>query len=359
MAIVDWQVDDAAKQIIVTVHLDFYVSGGAPSALIKGLMAKAVAFTEKKWRGKFKCYDFILKIDAHWAADRDHLRPGALDVLVDDAMLGTGYTRLDGARGQSLSDDPASALNPVAGGPGDQPRTRWPPANNLVSHEVGHVLGLDDGYTDDSHFWSLGSDRTLTPVPGHPPDVMQDPGDPVLPSTITRVVRRHFGRGMEGNLKCPLKVDAGPSTFKLNWGVLGADITFAITAKADDYDPPSSDPANQPTPAHFTGTMVLAGTGFFLDVTGAAPGDVQANFDLDLALDPIPFIVPYGDDGTLAQKMRWSESAQLPIAEGALYLSDASGAEASDPLGAYLAPSENWVPGPAMYVHVEHDDGAP
>jgi hypothetical protein len=163
---------------------------------------------------------------------------------------------------------------------------RWglkePPST--YAHEVGHILGLDDGYLDDH--------VAVRHPPDHPPDLMSEQshaaGMDVTPEMITKVIRRS-GKIDEEKVLCPLTLDMGP----MSWNLILASLSdIRVHAWTCDYDPPSSDPARQPKPMEFEGTVDYSGEfhqqigdPFGLDATGHAhygvefplsiPGDLE------------------------------------------------------------------------------------
>ena len=134
---VDWRVDDAHRLIEVTVRIDVWIPD-ADRALIANLLKKIFPAVEQKWAGKFKCYDFRLKIDWREVPSLDKVRADALDVRVSDSNLKFGYTKSHGpddVTRASASDDPKDQVVPDRN-PSDQSltgTTAWPPAMNTIS----------------------------------------------------------------------------------------------------------------------------------------------------------------------------------------------------------------------------------
>jgi hypothetical protein len=303
------------KSIDVVVRVDFILEdelpGPPPDYRRTGLPA-TIKKVEARWSGhKFKCYDFNVKIDGRIVASRSSVRADALDVVLNESLPGYATTRCEGPNeSKSLSDDPNDALVPERGGFWSQ--SVWDLGENKMSHEIGHVLGLGEGYT--------GSGTSTTPLPGHPPDVMANPSNPVMPSTITRLVRRHYGPSFEKAMKCPLGVRFGPSRFDL---LLAALDDIRLEAKAPRYDPPTADPAARPDPTKFEGTFHAAGEYLtrFPELPWAASGEANrpVKFQLDLGQEPIDLRIDLGF-WLLTQKLHWDPASNLPYADGPLVI---------------------------------------
>jgi hypothetical protein len=254
---VDFDVDYAARWIRITARIDFYVLNltSMPQQRHRAAAARAAEAIIRYWSGhRFKCFDVLFDLDWRLVPFAEPFRTDALDVgLIDDSAF---ISHVQGARNSGqpqdpLSDDPGARLDPVSDAgptPDPPPRTgaRWglkvSPAG--YAHEMGHVLGLDNGY-------ALVDGRAVRSPPDHPPDLMTEqcftPGIGVTPEMITKVIRRS-GAVDEARIQCPLTMDMGPMTWNM---VLMSVNDIRVHAWTCDYDPPSSDPNGQPRPMEF------------------------------------------------------------------------------------------------------------
>lgn len=339
----------ANKRIEVTVRVDFILpnEGGSSglSDFRRRQLPKLVAATEAKWRGKFKCYDFVLTIVWKEVASRADAADDALDFEVKEGF-GYGQTHSTGPDdpAKAVSGDPADAVTPLRG-TDDQPNFIGTDPN-LFAHEIGHVIGLDDGY-QTRPWWKFWGSDDRQPIPGHPPDVMQSPMLPVLPSTIARVVHRHYGKSFDDAMKCPLGLRFGPSNFDL---ILASIDNISLDATTERYDAPSTDPALETQPATFTGTFRASGEYLtrFPGLPFSASGDlvVPVTFQLDLAHEPISLSIDLSF-WQLSQSLQWDPVSSLPYASAPLII-HADGAELDSSMlwpGPPLQP-EFYVPGP-------------
>jgi hypothetical protein len=333
---VDWTVDHEQRLIQVTVRLDLWLVGheqydeNVPGQhdWLPGKMGTLFKQVEQKWTGKLKCYDFKLKID--WrtvkSVNAGDVRENALDVRISDGRNSFGVTNMvrhPRTAGDSLSETPADQLEAERdiGNTSLEETTVWPSSFNTISHEVGHILGLEEGYFMDKTWWDsvTGQDGTPTPVPGHPDDVMQNPTSPVLPSTITKIVRRQYGHALEDQMRCPIALRSGPSELNL---LMASISDVRLEAKTDRYDPPTNDPAAPSEPSTFTGTFHAAGeylAQLGLPISASGDLDRAVSFPLDLSREPIDLRIDLGF-WVLKQRLAWDSVAGLPYADGALLI---------------------------------------
>jgi hypothetical protein len=317
---VDWEVDHKKRLIHVTIRLDVWRV--EPGVLYENLAKQIFPAVERKWTGKFKCYDFKLTIDWRFVSSLEHVRDNALDVRMSDELMERGYTRAEGNFAPN-SDDPKDQVVAIRDPSNDSLRgtTAWPYAMDTVSHEIGHVLGLEEGYVRPKlpwyDFWS--DDPPPEPIPGHPDDVMQHPTSPVLPSTIVQLLRRQFGRSLEQQMHCPLGLRSGPAELNL---LLASISDVRLDVKTDRYDPPTNDPQAPSEPSTFTGTFHAAGEYLTqLGIPLGASGELEqpVTFKMDLSHEPIALRIDLGF-WILKQQLRWDPVSSLPYAEGALLI---------------------------------------
>lgn len=325
---VTWTRDDAKRRIEVVIRLDIYVKApdGQPAekkyvTMMQSLMRRALRDAERRWKGKYKCYDFVVTIQDRYVESLADVAPDALDVEIDDSLMLYGVTRAKSPHDTeraTLSDDPVDSVVPVRSTPDDDdPHTAWPPSSSTVTHEIGHVIGLDEGYHKSGWFGLWGD---LETIPGHREDVMAKPTNPVMPATIEQAVRRHFGPQIDDTLHCPIGLRTGPADFDL----LIASITdIRLQARAERYDPPTGDPDAPGEPATFTGTFHAAGE--YLTRMGipglSASGtiDTPVSFTLDTRREPMALSIDLGF-WVLTQTLRWDAGSGLPYAEGPLVI---------------------------------------
>jgi hypothetical protein len=328
----------ANKRIEVTVRVNFIVpdEGGNLNDFRRRQLPKLVADTEAKWRGTFKCYDFVLTIVWQEAKSVADVPADTIDYVIKEDV-GHGQTHSTGPddEDKAVSEDPADAVTPLRGTDESPNFVSIDP--NLFAHEIGHVIGLDDGYHTNPWWKFWGSDDHHA-LPGHPPDVMQSPMLPVLPSTIARVVHRHYGKSFDDAMKCPLGLRFGPSTFDL---ILASIDNISLDATTERYDAPSTDPALETQPATFTGTFRASGEYLtrFPGLPFSASGDlaVPVTFQLDLAHEPANLSIDLSF-WQLSQTVQWDPVSGLPFAAAPLII-HADGSE--------LDSSLLW-PGPAL-----------
>lgn len=332
---------NAAKKITVTVRIDFIIPpvAGLPD-FNRIRLAKVVRDAAAKWHGFFMCYEFVLNVDFRIVDGRGAVRADALDVVVREGFP-YGQTRSSGSDDKThwMSDDPADTVTPLRGD--DDTFSYVGLERNLLSHELGHMIGLHEGYTETrsgTTYWGFGQPAPTAPTPGHEPDVMQTPALPVSPKTIARAVRRHYGPSFEKNMLCPIGLKVGPSTLDL---LLAAVEDVTLDATAPRYAPPTDDPSATAEPAVFTGTFHAKGDYLtrFPGLPWSASGtlDLPVTFSVDFAQTPIALNVslPFWQ---LSQTLQWDATTGLPYALGPLLIH-------SD--GAVLDSAQLW-PGPPL-----------
>jgi hypothetical protein len=265
---VDFEPDYANKVIRITVRIDFYVFNltNVPTSRHRAAAQRAAEAIIRFWSGhKFKCFEVEFVLDWRLVQFSEQFRSNAIDVGLVDDLAYRSHVRTatkTGVAEDRLSDDPGQRGIPVTeAGPTPVPHpdrpsprgARWglkePPST--YAHEVGHILGLDDGYLDDH--------VPIRHPPDHPPDLMSEQahaaGMDVTPEMITKIIRRS-GKVDESKVVCPLTLDMGP----MDWNLMIASLSgIRVHAWTCDYDPPSSDPTRQPKAMEFKGTVDYSG----------------------------------------------------------------------------------------------------
>lgn len=208
---IKWVVDHDRKTITVTVKLQIYSACSGDPAGTKAEQAVAcrpgvpgqatrVFLVDKIKKNvndiwnkphHYRCYRLIVNVDIERAADKEQVAPDRIGVRIDPTATGIrDYVDADGTRNY-LSNDPADRLDP-ADNAGDHPTT-WGENSNAYAHEVGHLLGLDDGYEDvtDPTTGKVTSKRK----PGAPDDLMSaSENQNVTQETVDRLVERNGDR---------------------------------------------------------------------------------------------------------------------------------------------------------------------
>ena len=324
---VEWVVDDAARTITATVHMDVFIAptdqvtdavrGLAVRRAAQGIKAQAEAVWSKR---AFACYTFILDVDIAVVADRSKVgasRVGVrLDAGVAPALQGGskaaagGTTATDGD--QYLSDAPKDRIDPATGPVGS---TTWPlvDVRGVWSHEMGHVLGLQDNYVEaDNSQVRPGAARDLMFSQGFGPDA----------TTIARLIRRS-GKVDEAKLNCGVRLTyAGtldPLTRQLTQGLGGfvLDFSVAVDAKACGVFAPSNDPTQPARPMEFKGTVTITGAASFPLLGMGDSGKVDVPFVQAMQPGRGYFeIVATGGGGVLELGQQVDRSEGLPVASG-------------------------------------------
>jgi hypothetical protein len=235
-------INHGAKTIDISVRLGFWAITTVPPSLILSIIGEL----KQKWdRKKYLCYTTTLQIDAEIFNTLTDVPDDRIDIELDfrPSYISNVWT-LSGDN--PLSDSSSQSLEPIRGSWAEHSTWNGNPAAGGYGHELGHILGLDDGYVK-----SLGQPR----VPGHSSDMMFRSSGCLSAEMVTRLLRRH---GLNpGAIKCPMDFDTTPCS--INYFLVELD-DIQVHAHCDSYDPPSDDPAQQPAPMQFRGTMhILAG----------------------------------------------------------------------------------------------------
>lgn len=323
-----WKVDHENKIIWLTVRLALYrMSGRRPSAKDSAYIE---GFTGGHWQDqlKFACYGLRIIVQCRGVSWHPKSEDDGPAVGSDEFPVRIDWSGPSEVKGyltpklEPLSDSPKQLFVPTEGHFNPQENAAW-------QHELGHILGLDDGYVDVPG-------KPL--VPGHPADIMWQNQLPVSPETVTKMVRRN-GAVDESALRCSLSFDATPGDLFL---FLAEIKGLTVHAWSCRWIPVSSDPAHKKDVISFEGTASFA-AGYlmgkqnaaareFIEALTGVPTDPLAD-DFTVKL-PITFTIGPGQFQLLSIKAgkgvliegeySWNAATGLPVLHGPLRLNGLS-----------------------------------
>lgn len=239
---IKWVVDHHKKTITVTVQLQIYSAcsgdpagtaadkaaacgNGARSQVTLLLAQKIKKQAETIWNKpyRYRCYRLIVIVDVKLATDKDHVDADRVGVRVDPSPAGIrDYVAGHGTR-KYLSNDPADRFDPSNDGDSE---TTWGEQSSFTkwvyAHELGHVLGLDDGYRDVTD--PRTGKVTSEPYSDAPQDLMSTGTSNLTQETIDRLVERN---------RNGLVDSAGK---KVNLNDLVCEPQFLVQLKADQSE---------------------------------------------------------------------------------------------------------------------------
>ena len=182
------QIDHQAKTI--TFHVKLYVYPACPHfycAVTDKIVGEIATTIENAWNNglKFECYTIVVDLQI----TRGTSRTGPVDmvgILIDRSVAPIESHVATANASHWDSSDAADRLLPTNDSPLGQSTWGNPPIRDTTyAHELGHVLGLDDGYTV--------VDGVAVDRPGAPHDLMStgmDEGSFIAQKTIDRLVHR-------------------------------------------------------------------------------------------------------------------------------------------------------------------------
>ncbi|HOA85772.1 MAG TPA: hypothetical protein PKH61_00020 [Microbacteriaceae bacterium] len=325
-----WDVNHAARTITVTVRLALWkANGGMPTdAERKYVEAYAGGFWGPPL--KFACYDVLVVVDCRSISKKSDARADEVDVQVD--WPGPCEVKVfEPAGGSVLGDSPNDRLHPKG--------ARFNPTEPLAwSHELGHILGLDDGYVPGQK----------EPYPGHPKDLMWEFDLPVSAETVARMIRRN-GMVDESKMQCALSFDATPASL---WLFIAEVKDLSIHAWTCRWEAVSSNPEAAAAPLSFEGVLSLEAGYLNGDHNAPARALLEAALGLNTAPlsdlygigYPVTFTVGRALEGTLSIRAgsglvlegeyQWNAQTGFPTMKGPLRVNGISTA--------------SFIPGPAM-----------
>jgi hypothetical protein len=324
------------KRIVITVRLTFFLKGLRDATPTEAERIRYIADgIVSRWNGhKFKCWDVEFILDWRFVSVNQGQHPAnSLAVLLDedpqatDGWISSETHVVAPSRPNYLSDDPSARSDSWRFG------TRWILWGQTASHyahEVGHILGLDDGYEIKNGKREVRA--------GHPKDAMYDPDvGSITSEMVTKVIRRS-GEVDEARVRCPITLDMGP----MSWNMFFASINdIRVHAWACDYDPPSSDPTAKSV-IHFKGNgwhwgEYLESIGDPLGLGAHGESAYEVEFDL-----PVPGDLEVQGEGIrfYGKGVEWLSLTDLPyLSTRVMYLMGPGGE---------LLSTEACFPGPVL-----------
>jgi hypothetical protein len=379
---VDVVPDYAHKVINITVRLAFFKREGDDRhfvAVSQEHVDYMVTMMQAYWSERyFNCFKIVLKIEA-----RSVVPPplSSQTELCVELQTGREISRVaidpDKPDIKTLSDDPKTRLEPVQPfeptaaekARGFEGVSIWrdnPGSEGVWAHELGHVMGLGDGYLYKDLLAKLPVKRVK---PGHTRDLMADSSLSVSSQMITRLIRRS-DKVDESQIKCPLHFKARGGSL---WLFFGAFNDIEIDAMTTDYTPPSDDRINQGS-IDFTGNMsytvgylmddynaefrqFLGGLGGFdptplakaskvntpitFTLTQTKPSDKKDMFPVLRPPSP-KFTINFGPNLNVEARYHWEPVAGFPVLDGPMSLNGMS--------------TSGFYPGPPLWGYFYFED---
>jgi hypothetical protein len=256
---VQWSVDHASKRVVVRVRISYYRDDMAAAEPTPAEIAEVNAALVKAWEGvAVNCYTLHVELVTDIVRGIASVPEDSIGIRLIytpywEAKYGDPaehhkvlpYTRskieVEVAKEDPLSDDPAARGWPTTGTyhVHNLSGQNWlwirDPRSFNLSHEFGHILGLQDNYAP-------GGGPLL---PGAVPDLMFNGGDTgprrLFAESITKVVRRG---GIDfASLQCSRHIESTPFEMDLHAPLGGIGLSeVQIVADNCDWIPPSSDP---------------------------------------------------------------------------------------------------------------------
>jgi len=209
-------VDHAAKTITFHISLTIYsecsgdpqgnaddqatacigVDSHAATTFLARKIKEAIEDYWNKNAPRYRCYKLIVDVDVEVGTSREKVSKGRVAVRVDPSRLGIRDHVDNGGNvryGEWSSNDPRDRNEPTNDG---ESVTTWSEAAQndgwTYAHEAGHVMGLNDGYTDikDAKGKVIGAE----PKPGAPEDIMSTDPTRIDPRTVNLLVERNRDR---------------------------------------------------------------------------------------------------------------------------------------------------------------------
>ena len=308
---VHWDPAYADRKITVTVDLGFFAD--CPWSQCQGADMDAanrdVTAILNAWNGhKYKCFDFIVKINYVVVATYADVPPGSLPIKLAWPLEANipAYT-VTGPHETAPGDQGSGTASQPGTDPNDP--SHWPPDvdPDTFVHEFGHILGLDDNYyaAKDANGHNYGG-----LVPGQPNDAMYGNNTAtnafVSEQMINQAVERS-GKVDTAEVKCNMTLDSGPSNVNLFVAQI-SDLTLHLYTC--DYDLPSNDPKHPARPLHFEGYWSESGS--VLTTNGSVKYPVSFDANIPVTGGPMSFALS-GNGHTIAVsgKFTWSNDGLL------------------------------------------------